>query len=65
MDETLIAPCGMNCTLCVNYQAGENELKKKGLGRGYCAGCIPRGKHCAYRKDNCDLVGKGLVRFCS
>ena len=44
MDATLIAPCGMNCSLCVSYQASENELKKKGFGRGYCAGCLPRGK---------------------
>lgn len=64
MEEKLIAPCGMNCGLCVNYQAGKYDLKKKGLNRMYCPGCIPRGQHCLHMKAHCELVGKGLVRFC-
>jgi hypothetical protein len=43
MEEKLIAPCGMNCGLCVNDQAGKYDLKKKGLNRMYCPGCIPGG----------------------
>lgn len=64
MEEDLIAPCGMNCSLCVSYLAMKNNLKKKGFGKSYCAGCLPRGKNCAFMKKHCDLVGKGLVRFC-
>lgn len=43
MREELIAPCGMNCGLCISYQFKENDLNKKGFHRTYCPGCIPRG----------------------
>ena len=64
MEEKLIAPCGMNCGICVSYLAMTNDLKKKGFGKKYCPGCRPRGKNCAFMKGNCDLIGKGLVQFC-
>jgi hypothetical protein len=64
MEEKLIAPCGMNCGLCVSYLAMKNDLKKKGFSKSYCAGCLPRGKNCAFMKKSCDLLGQGLVRFC-
>ena len=64
MEEKLIAPCGMNCALCVSYLAMKNDLKKKGFGKKYCAGCMPRGENCAFMKKQCALLGKGLVRFC-
>jgi hypothetical protein len=64
MNEELIAPCGMNCAVCSSYLAMKNDLKEKGIGRAYCAGCLPRGKNCAFMKKQCDLLGKGLVRFC-
>lgn len=62
MDETLIAPCGMNCGLCISYQAGKTDLNKKGFHRKTCEGCIPRGKNCVFM--DCSLLGQGLVRFC-
>ena len=64
MDEELIAPCGMNCALCISYQADKKDLNKKGFRKTYCPGCRPRGKNCTFMRRNCDLVGKGLVRFC-
>ncbi len=64
MKEELIAPCGMNCALCISYQAMNNDLKKKGLNRKYCPGCIPRGENCTHMAGSCDLVGEGKVRFC-
>jgi hypothetical protein len=64
MQEELIAPCGMNCSLCVSYLARENDLNQKGFARRYCPGCRPRGKNCSFMAHHCDLVGKGLVRFC-
>lgn len=64
MEEELIAPCGMNCGLCVNYQFMEKDLNKQGFHRTYCPGCIPRGKNCTFMSSHCELVGKGLVRFC-
>ena len=53
----------MNCGVCSGYLAMENDLRKKGFGKTYCAGCLPRGKNCHYKK-RCRLIGSGLVRFC-
>jgi len=64
VEENLIAPCGMNCGLCVNYLAGKHKLNKQGFHKKYCPGCIARGENCLFMKDQCDLVGNGLVRFC-
>ena len=64
MKPELIAPCGMNCRLCIAYQARENDLNKQGFHRKYCPGCIPRGENCTFMKDSCELVGQGKVRFC-
>ena len=64
MSEQLIAPCGMNCSLCIAYQAQKYDLDKQGLRRKYCPGCLPRGKNCMHMKESCDKVGKGLIRFC-
>jgi hypothetical protein len=64
MKEELIAPCGMNCALCVSYLAGKHDLNSKGFHRKYCPGCRPRGKNCTFMKSHCSLVGNGLVHFC-
>jgi len=64
MNEKLIAPCGMNCGLCSSYLAKENDLREKGVRMPYCTGCRPRGKNCAFLKKKCDLLGKGLVKYC-
>jgi hypothetical protein len=41
----------------------KNNLRKKGFGKTYCAGCLPSGKNCYYKRQ-CELLGKGIVRFC-
>ncbi len=64
MIERLIAPCGMNCRLCISYQAMRNDLNKQGFHKKYCPGCIPRGENCTHLGDQCELLGKGSVRFC-
>ncbi|PKM85083.1 MAG: hypothetical protein CVU86_04005 [Firmicutes bacterium HGW-Firmicutes-11] len=64
MEEKLIAPCGMNCSLCIAYQCWEKDLNRQGLRRKYCPGCVPRGEHCTHMGDRCELLGKGKVRFC-
>jgi len=64
-EHDLIAPCGMNCNLCVSYQFGKFDFNKKGFNRKYCPGCIPRGKNCTYMANHCDLLGKGKIRFCT
>lgn len=64
MDQKLIAPCGMNCSLCIAYQFMQGDLNKKGFHRKYCPGCIPRKENCTHMGDQCELLGKGQVRFC-
>lgn len=64
MDEELIAPCGMNCKLCIAYQFMEKDLNKEGFHKKYCPGCIPRGDHCTHMGDRCELLGRGKIRFC-
>lgn len=64
MNEDLIAPCGMNCSLCVNYQFREKDLNRLGFHKTYCPGCIPRGKNCTFMAGSCDLIGKEQIRFC-
>lgn len=64
MEENLIAPCGMNCALCISYQTEKTDLNQKGFRKKTCPGCIPRGKHCVFLKSHCTLIGNGLIRFC-
>ncbi|MFO7637498.1 MAG: DUF3795 domain-containing protein [Clostridia bacterium] len=64
MQENLIAPCGMNCGVCISYLAKKQDLNQKGFHRMYCEGCRPRGKNCLHMGDRCPVLGKGLVRFC-
>ena len=64
MEEQFIAPCGMNCGVCVSYLALKYELKKKGFAKKYCSGCLPRSKNCTFMAKHCNLLGTGLVRFC-
>ena len=64
MNEDLIAPCGMNCSLCSAYQFKKLDLNSLGFHRKYCPGCIPRGQNCVHMKAACNLLGEGKVRFC-
>ncbi len=64
MEEVVIAPCGMNCSLCAAYQFKQKDLNKQGFHRTYCPGCFPRGENCRHMADSCELLAKGLIRFC-
>src|SRR5674476_369048 len=63
-DTELIAPCGMNCSVCSSYLAHKYDLRSKGVRMPYCTGCRPRDKKCAFLKKRCDLLLKHKVRFC-
>ena len=62
--QDLIAPCGMNCSLCIAYQFRILDINKQGFHRRYCPGCIARGENCTHMADACENLGKGSVRFC-
>ncbi len=62
-DTELIAPCGMNCSVCSRYLAHKHDVKRKGVSIPYCVGCRPRDKKCAFQK-RCNLLRNNKVRFC-
>ncbi len=64
MKKDLIAPCGMNCAVCMSFLARETDLNSKGFNRTYCVGCLPRGRNCLFMAGKCDTLGEGRVRFC-
>jgi hypothetical protein len=64
ISENLIAPCGMNCSLCRSYQAMHKDLNTQGFNYKYCPGSIPRGENCLHMGDQCELLANGSVRFC-
>ena len=64
MKEELIAPCGMNCSVCSNYLALKNDVRTKGVKMPYCKGCRPRDKKCAFLKKRCELLLNNKVEFC-
>ncbi len=64
MNESLVAPCGMNCAICSGYLAYQHDVRSKGIKMSYCKGCRPRNKKCAFLKKRCDLLMYGQVEFC-
>jgi hypothetical protein len=60
MKPTIIAPCGMNCNLCIAYLREKNK----------CPGCNLQGnpdsdyfKKCSIK--NCDIIRDNKWKFCS
>ena len=64
VEPALIAPCGMNCSLCSGYLALIHKVKEKGIQIPYCAGCRIRDKKCAFLKKRCPLLLNGSVEYC-
>jgi hypothetical protein len=60
----LMAPCGMNCTLCSAYLAGSVVSPTGTRKMTTCAGCRPRGKNCAFIKRDCERLSGGTIGFC-
>ena len=59
--EELIAPCGMNCGICVGffgYTMSGNKRKME------CIGCKPSDKSCAHIKKYCKKLLKKEVVYC-
>lgn len=59
--EDLIAPCGMNCRICLGYFGYTTNGKKR---RMKCIGCKPRDKSCAFLKKYCKKLTKKEVDYC-
>ena len=53
----LIAPCGMNCAICIGYFGYTMSGDKRKIK---CKGCIPSGKSCAFIKK----LMKDELKYC-
>lgn len=61
MKEILIAPCGMNCAICIAYLGYHMNGSKK---KNNCTGCKIRNKNCAFIKKRCKYLPKNEVEYC-
>ena len=61
MKSDLIAPCGMNCAVCVAYFGYNMNGSKRKIA---CPGCRPRNKGCAFLKKHCGLLANNEIDFC-
>ena len=59
--EGLIAPCGMNCRICLGYFGYTSTGEKR---KNKCIGCNPSGKSCAHIKKHCKKLTKNEIEYC-
>jgi len=59
--ENLIAPCGMNCGICLGFFGYTMSGKKR---KSRCIGCNPNGKSCAHLKKFCKKLLKNEIKYC-
>ena len=59
--EELIAPCGMNCRICLAYFGYTISGKKRKMK---CIGCKPKDKSCAHLKKFCKKLLKNEIEYC-
>ena len=62
MRPELIAPCGMNCAICLAYFGYQMNGKRR---KSPCPGCRPAKKNCAFIIKRCKYLPKKEVEFCS
>ena len=61
LSEKLIAPCGMNCRICISFFGYTMNGKKRKI---QCVGCKPSGKSCAHLKKFCKKLLKNEIEYC-
>lgn len=59
--EELIAPCGMNCRICLAFFGYTMSGKKRKMK---CVGCKPTNKSCAHLKKYCKKLLKNEIEYC-
>jgi predicted RNA-binding Zn-ribbon protein involved in translation (DUF1610 family) len=59
----LVAPCGMDCNICKWYLAFSRGIPKQKGKVSHCAGCRPREKNCAVKRE-CRKLRTGQLQFC-
>lgn len=63
-NESLIAPCGMNCAVCHGFLGRKYNLKQQGIKTAVCAGCWAKGGFCTLYKLHCRRLMVGDVDYC-
>ena len=57
----LIAPCGMNCGICISFFGYTlNDRKRKHP----CRNCRSRDRKCAFIKKHCDKLATKQIMYC-
>ena len=59
----LVAPCGINCAVCMRFLATKRGLNES-LRMPICTGCRPRNKKCKFIRASCALLSQEKIRFC-
>ncbi len=57
----LIAPCGMNCGICLAYFGYRLDGEKR---KQACPGCRSRASLCAFIKKQCPLLSSKQIQYC-
>ena len=60
-DKNLIAPCGMNCGICVAFFGYTLKGEKR---KHRCGGCRSRQSRCAFIKAQCDKLAAHHIEYC-
>jgi hypothetical protein len=60
-DAELIAPCGMNCGICVAFFGYTMRGRRR---KHPCIGCRSRDKPCAFIKKHCDKLATKQIEYC-
>ena len=58
---SLIAPCGMNCGICVSFFGYTLSDRKR---KNPCNGCRQSDKQCAFIKKQCDKLLNKKIKYC-
>ena len=61
MNQELIAPCGMNCGICIGFFGYTMTGAKR---KKQCIGCKPSGKSCAHLKKYCEKLRNKEIDYC-
>ena len=61
MRTDLIAPCGMNCSICIGFFGYTMSGKQRKIK---CIGCKPSGKSCAHLKKYCKKLTSNEIEYC-
>jgi hypothetical protein len=57
----LIAPCGMNCGICVSFFGYTIEGKKR---KHTCVTCRLRSHRCMFLKKQCNKIATKQIKYC-